>query len=101
MFLEVRNFEQVKCERARCHGGKTNCFSFTCLDFAPNALPQPLQNLTVTLEIDSLTTSYEFLVDNALDVGKNDQRGLDIATNLTSFFSPAMNLATYTATTAA
>jgi len=32
--------------------------------FAPNALPQPLQNLTVKLAIDGLTRGYEFLVDN-------------------------------------
>ena len=38
--------------------------------FAPNALHQLLQNLTVKLAIDSLTRGYEFLVDNALDVGK-------------------------------
>ena len=37
---------------------------------ALNALPQPLQNLTVKLAIDDLTRWYEFLVDNALDVGK-------------------------------
>jgi hypothetical protein len=54
--------------------------------FAPNALPQLLQNLTVKLANDSLTRGYEFLVDNALDVGKNDQHGLDIAANLTRFF---------------
>jgi hypothetical protein len=40
--------------------------------FAPNAFPQPLQNLTVKLAIDGLTREYEFHVDNALDVGKND-----------------------------
>jgi hypothetical protein len=38
--------------------------------FVPNALPQPLQNITVKLAIDSLTRGYEFLVDNALDVEK-------------------------------
>ena len=38
--------------------------------FAPNALPQPLQNLTVKLAIDGLSRRYEFLVDNALDVEK-------------------------------
>ena len=38
--------------------------------FAPNALPQPLRNLTVKLAIDGLTRGYEFLVDNALDVEK-------------------------------
>jgi hypothetical protein len=38
--------------------------------FAWNALPQPLQNLTVKLAIDGLTRGYEFLVDNALDVEK-------------------------------
>jgi hypothetical protein len=54
--------------------------------FAPNALPQPLQNLTVKLTIDGLTRGYEFLVDNALDVEKNNQQGLDIAANLTRFF---------------
>jgi len=36
--------------------------------FVPNALPQPLQNLTVK-PIDGLTRGYEFLVDIALDVG--------------------------------
>jgi hypothetical protein len=54
--------------------------------FAPNALPQPLQNLTVNLAIDGLTRGYQFLVDSALDVEKNDQHGLDIAANLTRFF---------------
>jgi len=38
--------------------------------FAPNTLPQPLQNLTVKLAIDGLTRGYEFLVDNALHVEK-------------------------------
>jgi hypothetical protein len=38
--------------------------------FAPKALPQPPQNLTVKLAIVGLTRGYEFLVDNALDVGK-------------------------------
>jgi len=38
--------------------------------FAPNALCQPLQNLTVKLAIDGLTRGYKFLVDNALDVEK-------------------------------
>jgi len=39
--------------------------------FAPNALPQLLQNLTVKLAIDGLTRGHKFLVDNALDVEKN------------------------------
>jgi hypothetical protein len=39
--------------------------------FAPNNLPQPLQNLTVKLAIDGLTRGYEFLVDSAFDVEKN------------------------------
>jgi hypothetical protein len=56
--------------------------------FVPNALPQPLQNLTVKFAIDSLTRGYEFLVDNALDVEKNDQHGLDIAVKMTRFFWP-------------
>ena len=38
--------------------------------FAPNALPQPLQNFTVKLAIDDVTRGYEFLVDSALDVEK-------------------------------
>jgi hypothetical protein len=50
--------------------------------FAPNALPQPLQNLTVKPTIDSLTRGCEFLVDNSLDVEKNNQYGLDIAAKL-------------------
>jgi len=56
--------------------------------FAPNTFPQPLQNLTVKLAIDILTRGYEFLVDNALDVKKCDQHGLDIAAKLTCFFRP-------------
>jgi hypothetical protein len=36
--------------------------------FVPNALPQPLQNLTVKLATDGLTRGYEFIVDNSLDV---------------------------------
>ena len=69
--------------------------------FAPNALPQPLQNLKVKLAIDGLISGYEFLVENALDVEKNDQRVLDIAANSTRFFSAAVYLTTSTATTAA
>jgi hypothetical protein len=69
--------------------------------FVPNALPHPLQNLTVKLAIDSLTRGYEFLVDSALDVGKNDEHGLDIAANLTRFFWPCEFGDFHTATTAA
>jgi hypothetical protein len=57
--------------------------------FAPNALPKPLQNLTVKFAVDGLTRGEEFLVDNAFDVkNKNDQHGLDIAANFTRFFRP-------------
>jgi hypothetical protein len=38
--------------------------------FTPNALPQPLQTLTVKLAVDGLSRGYEFLVDNSLDVKK-------------------------------
>jgi len=38
--------------------------------FAPNALPQLLQNLTLKLTVDGLTRRYEFLVDSSLDVEK-------------------------------
>jgi hypothetical protein len=55
--------------------------------FASNLLPQ-LQNLTVKLAIDNLTREYEFLVDSALNVEKNNQHGLDIAVNLTHLFWP-------------
>jgi hypothetical protein len=41
--------------------------------FAPNALPQPLQTLTVKLVIDGLIRGYVFLLDNALAVEKKDQ----------------------------
>jgi len=58
--------------------------------FASNALPQPLQSLTVKLAIDVLNRGYEFLVDDALDVEKNDQHGLDMAANLTRFFRPRL-----------
>jgi len=69
--------------------------------FTPNALPQPLHNLTVKIAIDGLTRGYEFLMDNALDVEKNDQHGLDIAANLTRLFSATVNMETSTETTAA
>jgi hypothetical protein len=36
--------------------------------YAPSALPQSLQNLTVKLAVDGFTRGYEFLVDNSLDV---------------------------------
>jgi hypothetical protein len=39
--------------------------------FAPNALPQPLQNLTVKLAIDGLTMGYKILVYNSLDTEKS------------------------------
>jgi hypothetical protein len=42
--------------------------------FAPNALPQPLQNLTVKFANDGLTRRYEFLVDSALDVKKKKKK---------------------------
>jgi hypothetical protein len=41
--------------------------------FETNALPQLLQNLTVKLATYSLTSVYEFLVDNAMGVEKNHQ----------------------------
>jgi len=56
--------------------------------FAPNALPQPLQNLTVKLAIDDLTRRYEFLMGNSLDVEKKDQHRLDISAYLTRFCRP-------------
>jgi hypothetical protein len=46
--------------------------------FAPNVLPQPLQNLTVKLAIDGLTRGYEFLVDSALDVEKKKKIDMDL-----------------------
>jgi len=46
--------------------------------FAPNALPQPLQNLTVKLAIDGLTRGYEFLVDNVLDAEKKSMWDLTL-----------------------
>jgi len=42
--------------------------------FAPNARPQPLQNLTVKIAINGLTRGYGFLVDSALDVGGGKKR---------------------------
>jgi hypothetical protein len=38
--------------------------------FASNALPQPLQTLTLKLATEGLTRGYEFLVDNSLYVKK-------------------------------
>jgi hypothetical protein len=65
--------------------------------FAPNALPQPLQNLTVKPAIDVLIRVYKPLVDSALDVEINNQRILDIAANLMRLFSAAVNVANFTA----
>jgi len=76
----------MMCERARCHGGKPIFVLPLVWTFAPIALPQPLQNLAVKLAIDGLARGYEFLADNALDVNKNDQHGLEIAGNMTGFF---------------
>ena len=60
----------MMCEQACCHGGETNFFLPLVWKFALNALPQPLQNLTIKLAIDGLTRGFKFLVDNALDVRK-------------------------------
>ena len=68
--------------------GKPVVFLPLVWTFAPNAHPQPLQNLTLKLAIDGLTRAYEFLVDNALDVGGGDQHGLDIGANLARLFRP-------------
>jgi hypothetical protein len=67
--------------------------------FALNALPQPLQNLTVKLAIDGLTREYEFLVVSSLDVKKFNM-DLTLLPTLRAFFGPG-DLATSTATTAA
>jgi len=83
--LEVRNCKKrVMCERALCHGAEPSCFSSNWLDVCEDALRQPLHKLSVKL--DGLTWWYEFLVNNTLDVEKNDQHELDIATNMTRFF---------------
>jgi hypothetical protein len=65
--------------------------------FAPNALPESLQNPTVKLAIVGLTRGYEFVVDNALDVGKK----INMCRQLDALFSATVNLATSTATSAA
>jgi len=89
------------CERALCHGGETNCCFPTVWTFAPNAIPQSLQNLTVKLAIDGLTRGYEFLVDNALYVEKKRSTLTGHCCELGALFSAAVNLAISTATTAA
>ena len=89
MFLEVRNCRTTSDVWAGALSwSETSCLLPLVWTFASNALPQPLQNLTVKLAIDGLTRGHEYLVDNVLDVGKNDQHGLDIAANLTRFFRP-------------
>jgi hypothetical protein len=57
--------------------------------FAPNALPQPLQNLTVSKTChwrcdQGVRTSY----GQFLGCRKKDQQGLDTGANLTRFFRP-------------
>ena len=79
MFLEIRIFEQrATCERAISHGGERIVFLPLAWTFAPNALPQPLQNLTVKVAIDSLIRGYEFLVDKTLDVEKTINKDLTL-----------------------
>jgi hypothetical protein len=68
--------------------------------FAPNALPQPLQNLTVTLAMDGLTRGYKYLVDISLDVENTINMDLHCCKPDT-LFSAAVNLVTSTVTTAA
>ena len=65
-------------ERTHCHGGKINCFSSLVWTFAPNAVPQPLRNLTVKLTINGLTRGDEFFVDNVLDVKKKKKTNMDL-----------------------
>jgi hypothetical protein len=61
MFWEVRN----------CRTTKKPIVVLPLLwTFTPNALHQPLPNLTVKLALDDLTRRYEFVVDNSLDVEK-------------------------------
>jgi len=60
----------VTSERARCHGGETNCFSSSCLEVCTACPPSATTKPTVKLAIDGLTRAYEFLVDSALDVEK-------------------------------
>ena len=72
-------------------------FVWTC---APNALLQTLQNLTVKLVIDGLTTGYEFLVDNALIVEKTINMDLIFLRTWRAFFGRC-EFGNSTATTAA
>ena len=78
----------MMCEQACCHGGETNCFSSTCLDVCaecpPLATSKP-HSKTCHWQFDQ---GYKFLVDNALDIEKNNRYGHDIAANLTWFFQP-------------
>jgi len=74
------------CGRTRCHGGETNCFSSTCLDVCAECPPSTASQPQVRLSIDGLTRGYEFLVDNALDVGKNDNMDLTLLRTWRAFF---------------
>jgi hypothetical protein len=68
--------------------------------FEPNALPQPLNNLTVKLAIDCLTRRYEFLVDSFLDVEKMINMDLTSLRTWHTFFGCG-EFGDFTATTAA
>jgi hypothetical protein len=80
---------------------KTIVFLPLVWTLSPNAVPQPLQNLTVKLAIDGLTRGYEFLVDNALDVGKKRSTWTGHCCEIDTLFLSSVNLATSTAMTAA
>jgi len=88
MFLEVRNFQTTSDVWAGVLSWWRNQLLFFHLSGRLRQMPSLscFKNLTVKLAADSLTSRYEFLVDSALDVEKNNQHGHDIAANLTRFF---------------
>ena len=75
------------CEWACCHGGETNCFSSTCLDFCvkrpPSATSKP-HSKTCHWWFDQGGTNS--LCTMPWMSEENYQHGLDIAVNLIRFF---------------
>lgn len=77
---------RVTRERARWHGGETNCCSSASLDVCAES-SRPLQNLAIKLATDGLTSGYEFLVKNSVNDEKSTTwfgHGCD----LTRFYGP-------------
>jgi hypothetical protein len=88
------------CERARCHGGETNCFSSTCLDLCAKCPP--------STSLKSLSKTWHWRFDQGVRIPCGQSLGCQKKRStrtwhcceLDVLFSTVVNLATSTGTTA-